>query len=453
MAFSSGLEDHDRIQPPQVHEPSISIAVSAHGEETEGFDDQQERLQGHEAVRREQRRKPSCAGEDCQRGWWIDGRDVGVIDPTPVLVEQVARQLLGQGGACGRYPKWEHRIGPPHDPSFEDVTEHVVREDGIHRKEREPRDRAEEHRSCQGARRTTPSKRRKRRQSRRGHGGQEDEKGSFRIGERCKDRERSGPREEGHHLHAASPQSRRLADRRFDSLVGRCQLPETTAMQAASIPFLILAGVSTSALGAEVRGVLEVKAVPIDQTRVQAASHSQVTLEVAEPAPGYRSEIPPVALFLSVKDSLPIESAPPTPEVRVAGYRFEPPVVACAVDGQVLFINESDRAVTLTAGSALLGVVAPDENLTYACEAGPSGAGSRTISVKEHPFMLATVYVGEVGVAALPGPDGAFRLVAPNGRYELRVVGAEGLLMSQAVTVADRDVELGVVQVESSGGR
>ena len=171
---------------------------------------------------------------------------------------------------------------------------------------------------------------------------------------------------------------------------------------------------------------------------------------VAAATPNAQRRKRSVALFLAVKESLPIDTPTEHQIITIEGLQFSPTVATCASDAQVSFVNRDRDPVTLTVGGVELGTIPPDAQKTYPCSPGDA---TRVVRVVEWPHMRATVYVGEVGVAGTPDDRGRFSIDAPKGSYELRVIGADGVLMTKEVDVDKRDVDLGNLAVAAPSGR
>lgn len=156
-----------------------------------------------------------------------------------------------------------------------------------------------------------------------------------------------------------------------------------------------------------------------------------------------------VALFLAVKDgeSLPIPMPTKHQIITIEGLQFMPDIASCASDAQVSFVNADRDPITLTIDGAELGSIAPGAQKTYPCSPGEP---VRIIRAVEWPHMRAMVYVGEVGVAALPDRWGRFNIDAPRGVYELRVLTRDGVLKTREVEVERRDVDLGKLDLAKS---
>jgi hypothetical protein len=206
------------------------------------------------------------------------------------------------------------------------------------------------------------------------------------------------------------------------------------------LPLLGAALSPAEASAAQVRGsvqlparALEAQVVGYTRTRLVAPSRA-----VARPA---------AALFLKVKDSLPLPAVTQHPTVRLYGLTLSPEVVSCAVDGKVVFQNDEPMPMTVRVGQDEVGTIAPGEARTYECTAGSKAEDQRPVRVVGWRHMRGVVHVGEVGVAALAGPEGDFALSAPVGRYELQIITIDGVTQRAEVEVKGGDVDLGRVVV------
>ncbi|MEM1022266.1 MAG: hypothetical protein AAGD10_19800 [Myxococcota bacterium] len=167
-----------------------------------------------------------------------------------------------------------------------------------------------------------------------------------------------------------------------------------------------------------------------------------VRLPVTAPASAYERRVPTSALFLQVVESLPITPPEARVVIRLEGGRLSPEVVACAVDEKLSFLNGEDQAVQIRVGDHVLVPVERGESVEWSCTASSQGATMKPIRVEELPWVRASVFVGEVGVAVRPGRDGRFSLEAPKGRYKLLWIGREGILAQRELTVDDRAVQV-----------
>jgi hypothetical protein len=190
---------------------------------------------------------------------------------------------------------------------------------------------------------------------------------------------------------------------------------------------------SASASASEVRG----------NVYVPPPSSADVTIgyartRVASPSSAARTARGDAALFLKVKESLPLP--PPTTKwpLKIEGLRFSPQVATCAIDETIELTNNDPAPLTVMVGKTALNV-APGQTVPYQCQTG----GLYTLRVPEWPHMRGLVYIGEVGVSGVPREDGKFALSAPQGTYDLIVVGADGPVATVPVTVEKKDVDLG----------
>jgi hypothetical protein len=204
--------------------------------------------------------------------------------------------------------------------------------------------------------------------------------------------------------------------------------------------FLVLS--TGPVFGAELRGKLSGQ--PSGSTGL-AAPAGYVRMQVAEPAPPVGDERRP-SLFLKALDTLPIPPPTEPSTMVIRGYRFQPAITTCAVDGQVEFRLEDSGPMTLLVDNQPIGTVEAGESLRYTCASGAAGDTLRTVTVREHPFMRAAAFVGEVGISVRANEDGSFAVQAPRGTYELLTVGPTGVMVRQPVEVGERGTQdLGVV--------
>ena len=155
---------------------------------------------------------------------------------------------------------------------------------------------------------------------------------------------------------------------------------------------------------------------------------------------------PQLAVFMTVKESLPLEPTPPA-EIALSGLGLRPGIASCAVDGRIALKNADREPATFIVAGNTLGTVAPGEALMYECTAGTRGDELRSIRVAEWPNARGGIYVGEVGVPGAVTLDGAFRITAPRGVYILRILGLAGVLKTVEVEVGDRPVDIGVIEL------
>jgi hypothetical protein len=209
-----------------------------------------------------------------------------------------------------------------------------------------------------------------------------------------------------------------------------------------ALPLLSLALCAAEASAAKVQG-----SVARPPRRAVGAALGYVRPRVAAPAPV--DDRRDLALFLAGEESLPLPPPPPPPEVRVHGLAVSPEVVACAVDGKIVFVNGESSPIRLTVGPTDLGEVPPGERRTYECVADGAAGELRAVKVAGWRHLRAAVFVGEVGVAGALAPDGSFSISAPEGRYKLRVVTDDGVALERPVAVK-ADVDLGALQLEGA---
>jgi hypothetical protein len=202
------------------------------------------------------------------------------------------------------------------------------------------------------------------------------------------------------------------------------------------LPLLWAALPSAEASAAQVRGSVQ---LPARALEAQVVGYTRTRLV----APSRAVVRPAVALFLKVKDSLPLPAVTQHPTVRLYGLTLSPEVVSCAVDGKVTFQNDEPMPVTVRVGQDSLETIAPGEARTYECTAGSKAEDHRPVRVVGWRHMRGVVHVGEVGVAGLTGPEGDFALSAPVGRYELQVITSDGVAQRVDVEVRGADVDLG----------
>jgi hypothetical protein len=165
--------------------------------------------------------------------------------------------------------------------------------------------------------------------------------------------------------------------------------------------------------------------------------------------PAARTRRSDVAVFLEVENgnSLPL----PTPNakwpMRARGLRFEPSVVSCAVDEEVVLTNDDKAPINVTVGETQLGEIGAGKSKNFKCARG----GTNAVRVAEWNHMRGAIFVGELGVAGRPDGEGRFSVAAPEGSYELKVVGQEGIVMTRPINVGKGDVDVGTIDVE--GGK
>lgn len=194
--------------------------------------------------------------------------------------------------------------------------------------------------------------------------------------------------------------------------------------------------VMLSAEAVEVRGT--VNAPPM---KLLPSGLGYTRTPVAQASSDLRQTKVATAVFLKVRESLPLPAPTAKWPLKIAGLRLDPSVVACAVDETIEITNHDRTPVTVQMGQETLQPVGPGGTLTYLCQQ----AGTHNIRVQEWPHIRGTLFIGEVGVTGSPGPDGRFALNAPQGTYDLVVVSSDGLLAQLPVTVAKADVDLGSI--------
>ncbi len=196
-----------------------------------------------------------------------------------------------------------------------------------------------------------------------------------------------------------------------------------------------------SALGAQISG--RVSSPPAaGPPSVLGYSRALVALPSAES----RSRRADLAIFLKVRDSLPLPEAEVVWKVELVGNELRPRVVSCALDDVVEFTNHERRSVTISVGGTLLGKLEPNASMPFPCRQG----GRAAVTVSEMPFLEGSLYVGEsVGIAARPDATGRFVLEVPKGTYELRILGHFGALSTKEVAVDRADVDLGTLEIEA----
>jgi hypothetical protein len=194
-----------------------------------------------------------------------------------------------------------------------------------------------------------------------------------------------------------------------------------------------------TAYAAQVRGTIlapaaaaETRTVGYTKTRVAGAGRPRRT---------------DVGVFLEVTDSLPLPPPSAKWPLKVHGMRFEPSVVSCVVDEEVVITNDDRGPVTITVGEEAVGEVPPGKSKSFKCQRG----GSNSVRVGEWPHMRAVIFVGEVGMAARPDGEGRFQFNVPEGTYQVKVIGSDGVLATKSVSVAKTDVDLGMIEVSDKG--
>ena len=153
-----------------------------------------------------------------------------------------------------------------------------------------------------------------------------------------------------------------------------------------------------------------------------------------------------LALYLEVKNSLPLKTSAERRLIRIHGQSFKPEVTACVFDEVLSFLNEDRRAVTVTVGSQVVGTVEPREELSFKC----TTKGLAELRLKEHAHARGSLFVGTTGVATKPDETGRFLMMAPEGTYVLNVINSTGVIQTTDVEVAAEDIELGLLGAEQT---
>ncbi|MBX2813073.1 MAG: hypothetical protein KTR25_14760 [Myxococcales bacterium] len=209
----------------------------------------------------------------------------------------------------------------------------------------------------------------------------------------------------------------------------------------------LLGAIPLDVVAKEITGTIETRLNRVSQGEKLGYIRARITSGTKEVL---RSS-PPVAVFMAVKESLPLETINPS-EVTLDGLTLEPAVAACAVDGSIVLRNRDRSPATFVVINKESTVVfemqiSPGDKAVYECTAGADGAESRQIRVTEWPLVRGTIYVGEVGTPGVVSKEGRFSLLAPNGTYVLRVIGQTGILHTVDVEVDDQPVNVGVIKL------
>ena len=192
-----------------------------------------------------------------------------------------------------------------------------------------------------------------------------------------------------------------------------------------------LSGVSLeTAHAGKVRGEIDPPVVSIKER-----SLGYTRTRIGAPNKTFVARRAPVALFLKANKSHSIPAPKEHQKIRARGYTLVPDVAACAVDGKVTFINEEKETITVTVDGASFATLKAGESRDYECTVGQDVAEQRKVQIKEWSHTGATVYVGPIGVAGTPDEKGDFEIEAPQGQYELQVVGRDGILFTKEVTL------------------
>ena len=247
-------------------------------------------------------------------------------------------------------------------------------------------------------------------------------------------------------VHAATASKPRWVGK-FDTPSVSCDLSEEAVMSQQTRPlvtFKLVAGLgilllSPQADAFQIRGRVQPpsieessKTLGYTETRVAGLSKAN------------RNRREDVAIYLKVKQSLPI--SPPTKQrtIRLHGLLARPATTSCVFDEEILITNDDRKAVTVTIGDTQVGKIGPGQQTTFMCKV----SGFHAFRVAEYAHLRAHVFVGEVGVATHPDKDGNFKLKAPDGTYELQVIGNGAVLQKANVKVDGKDVNLGLIGSE-----
>lgn len=200
-----------------------------------------------------------------------------------------------------------------------------------------------------------------------------------------------------------------------------------------SLGLTLIALAPLSAHASQVRGTLDPpSATPLERTL------GYTRARVATPAASALHRRADLALFLKVKDSLTLPAPVPS-RVVLVGMGVTPSVIACVIDGKIELQNDDVMPLAVSIGTTKL-QLKPGETQVQVCTGEP---GLRRITVEGWPHLRAALFVGDVGVAALPNAQGGFSLQAPTGKYELLVIGENGVLGTREVEVQKGDVDVG----------
>lgn len=199
------------------------------------------------------------------------------------------------------------------------------------------------------------------------------------------------------------------------------------------------------AFAAEVKGVVDAPPSAVTGGRTLGYTRTRV----AAPSVASTSRRADVAVLLLVETSLPIPVVTEPYKVAIAGLRFSPSVAACVIDQKVAFTNSDRAPITLLIDQKPFAQLAPGETRAWDC----ATPGLAKVRVKEWPHMRATLFVGELGVAVQPAATGAFSIQAPQGKYELQVLGEEGPIVKRKVEVVKGDVDLGRIVPEGAAAQ
>ena len=227
--------------------------------------------------------------------------------------------------------------------------------------------------------------------------------------------------------------------RSFDTFAGSCDRSRT-AVKKRDLLLLLFAVLATGepAWAAEVRGRVE---RGIRSERYEQLGY--VRTRITQPREDLERE-ESVAVFLRVVESPPLE-APEEPQIlAIRGTELIPSVASCAVDGQVVFANEDAWPVEVQVDGRPLATIPPGEERTYPCTAG---SAERKVRLPAWRHARGLIYVGEVGVAAPVNARGRFSIRAPRGTYELVLVTADGVRVTQPLVLESFFVNMGAIVV------
>lgn len=189
---------------------------------------------------------------------------------------------------------------------------------------------------------------------------------------------------------------------------------------------------------AQVRGSIKAPPEPVDVGKEGGYARTQVSA----PAKALSEKKRDVAMFLFSKESLPIPTPTEHQKIAIHGRRFVPDIAACAVDAQVVFVNQEREPITVVVGGSKVGPIAPGESAPYTCSAGQP-EDPRVVRVEGIRHMSALVYVGQIGVPARPNELGYFSISAPQGTYELQYLTEAGIVARKPVEIQRSDVNVG----------
>lgn len=200
-------------------------------------------------------------------------------------------------------------------------------------------------------------------------------------------------------------------------------------------------GFSCSAYAAQLTGQVKAASVPIlerslgyTKTRIMAASDF------------LRNKKEDLALYLEVKNSLPLKPSTERRVVTIHGLSFSPSITSCVVDEVIVFSNQDRAPRTVSIRGQLLGTIETKDELTYKCET--KGLGE--VRLKEWKHAHANIFVGTTGVATRPDENGFFTLFAPTGTYDLKVINASGVIHTSPVEIGTEDIDLGLLGAEQT---